>query len=332
MRFWILLMTVAVASQACQQESKSGAGEMPETTEGYFAGNSGVRLFYRTIGSAPDTVIVLHGGPGVDMEYLISDLEPLAQSHTVVYYDQLGAGRSELPADSSKLTIDQYVQDLEHLRTFLGLDKVTLVGHSFGALLANFYSRDYPENVKRLVLIGGLPPSQGDFFTRYAENLNAHLTEEEQTRMRELDQQIISGTNVKEACSQLWAIGLKPRFTDLAKIAEMNGDLCAAPPEALIYAMAKTRSSVWASIGAWDLRAGLADFSAPTLLIHGDAEAIPMDMMEEWLTVLPNARLLRVPDAGHFPYIENPEVVWPAMEEFLNGGWPKALNAVATSR
>ena len=105
---------------------------------------------------------------------------------------------------------------------------------------------------------------------------------------------MISGPNTKEACRQLWAIGLKPRFAKPAKIADMKGDLCAAAAEAIVYGYGKTGSAIWSSIGAWDLRTDLANFSAPTLLIHGEAEAIPMDMVEEWTTVLPNARLLRI--------------------------------------
>ena len=113
-----ILLSLAVSALACKRETNVDPAAQQKVTEGYFAGEGGVQLFYRAIGSAPDTVVVLHGGPGCDMQYLIPDLEPLAMNHTVVYYDQLGAGKSELPADTTKLTIEHYVEDLDILENF----------------------------------------------------------------------------------------------------------------------------------------------------------------------------------------------------------------------
>jgi len=56
----------------------------------------------------------------------------------------------------------------------------------------------------------------------------------------------------------------------------------------------------------------------PTLVVHGEQESIPMDLVEEWVTSLPRARLFRVPRAAHFTYAERPELVWPAVERFLS--------------
>jgi proline iminopeptidase len=72
-----------------------------------------------------------------------------------------------------------------------------------------------------------------------------------------------------------------------------------------------------AAYGDWDLRAGLRSLDVPTLVVHGEEEAIPMDLVEEWVSSLPRAELLRVPRAAHFTYAERPEIVWPAVERFL---------------
>ena len=71
------------------------------------------------------------------------------------------------------------------------------------------------------------------------------------------------------------------------------------------------------SLGDWDFRPDLARVTAPTLNIHGETDAIPMDLVEEWTTALPHARLIKVPGASHFPYVERPDLVWPAIEAFL---------------
>lgn len=72
-------------------------GELPRAREGYVPGAGGVRLSYRVDGSGPDTVVVLHGGPGLNLEGLRPDLRPLARRHTLLYFDQRGSGRSAVP-------------------------------------------------------------------------------------------------------------------------------------------------------------------------------------------------------------------------------------------
>ena len=67
-----------------------------EVREGFIAAGRGVELFYRALGSGGDTLVVLHGGPGFSMDYLIDDLTPLAERHTLIFYDQRGSGRSTL--------------------------------------------------------------------------------------------------------------------------------------------------------------------------------------------------------------------------------------------
>jgi proline iminopeptidase len=71
------------------------------------------------------------------------------------------------------------------------------------------------------------------------------------------------------------------------------------------------------ALGDWDFRAGLARVTAPALIVHGETDAIPMDLVEEWTTALPHARLVKIPGAAHFPYVERPDLVWPAIEAFL---------------
>ena len=97
----------------------------------------------------------------------------------------------------------------------------------------------------------------------------------------------------------------------------IKSDFCAATPAAIVYGLSTTNRVVMGSYGNWDIRAALKGVSAPTLIVHGEQESIPMDLVEEWVTVLPHARLVKVPRAAHFTYVERPEVVWPVVEEFL---------------
>ena len=145
--------------------------------EGYVVTPDSARLFYRVVapatGRAADTLIAIHGGPGVDLESIAGDFAPLAARHVVIFYDQRGAGRSTLPRDTARLTAEQQVADLDAVRRHFALARVTLVAHSYGPLLAATYALAHPDAVRGMVLFGPVPPRRGGtgpkktiFFTR----------------------------------------------------------------------------------------------------------------------------------------------------------------------
>src|SRR2546430_1843111 len=84
---------------------------------------------------------------------------------------QLGAGRSELPADTSRLVVDRQIRDLDEVRRYFGVDRATLVAHSYGPLLAASYALASPTHVRRMVFFGPVPPRRGNFWQRLAANV-----------------------------------------------------------------------------------------------------------------------------------------------------------------
>ena len=102
---------VAVALAGCAPD-----GSTPSVDEGFLAGAGGARIFYRIVGTGPDTLIAVHGGPGAGMNAFFPDVAPIAARHTIIFYDQRGGGRSELPADTSLVEAQYHVADLEAVR------------------------------------------------------------------------------------------------------------------------------------------------------------------------------------------------------------------------
>jgi proline iminopeptidase len=301
----------------------TSVGQQSPGRAGFLPADDGARLYYRVEGSGSDTVVAIHGGPGVDLESLRADFAPLTARHTVIFYDQRGAGLSELPADTTRLFFPRQLADLDAVRRFFRLERMALVAHSYGPLLAASYALAHPDRVSRMVLLGPVPPRRGDFWRRFALNVNARLDSTQRARMAEARARLTDPkADTRQACRDYWAIAMIPRLADASALGKIRSDLCAAPPEAIRYGLSVTNRVVMGSVGDWDLRAGLEDLRVPTLVIHGEQESIPMDLVEEWVTALPDARLLRVPGAAHFAYVERPELVWPAIEEFLAGGWP----------
>jgi proline iminopeptidase len=282
----------------------------------------GVRLWYAETGKG-SPVIVIHGGPGMDHATLAADLSPLEHHHRVIYYDQRGGGLSTLPADPALLTIDHHVADLEALRQHIGLEKVTLLAHSFGPAIAALYAIRYPEHVDRMIFLAPLPPRKGKFFEEFGASLRNRLSDAQRKRAEELQKEFETSNDVTAVCHEYWSIMTPPRLAKSVSPAVVKSDLCAAPPDALRYGMTKTNAATFASLGDWDWIAALSRVKARTLIIHGEEDAIPMAMVSEWVTALPNARILRLPHTAHFPHAEQPKIVFSAIETFLRGGWPR---------
>jgi proline iminopeptidase len=290
--------------------------------QNYVDVGGGVRLFVEERGHG-SPIIIIHGGPGMDHGSLAADLKQFEAAHRLIYYDQRGGGRSTLPADKSLLTIDDHVRDLEALRRHLGLEKVTLLAHSFGPAIAAQYAIHHPDRVERMIFLSPIPPVKGKFFEEYGASLMKRLTDHQKARAEELQKAFTTSTDVNAVCRDYWAIMVPPRVAKSLSASVVKSDLCTAPGDAIRYGMTVTNPATFGSLGDWNWTADLAHVTAPTLIIHGDEDAIPMAMVNAWATALPNARILRLAHTAHFPHAERPRIVFVAIEEFLHGGWPR---------
>jgi proline iminopeptidase len=283
----------------------------------------GVELFVRTAGDG-SPIVVIHGGPGLDHGSVAADLMPLAERHRLIFYDQRGGGRSSLP-DPALLTLDHHVRDLETLRISLGLERMTLLAHSFGPAIAARYAIAYPARVERMVFLGPIPPMKGSFFEDYSATMNGRLSEADRARLAELVK-VFEGAegDPVAACRDYWTIAVPPRLAAGRSPSLVKSDLCTASAEAIRFGMTKTNSAGFLSMGDWDWTGELATVAAPTLIIHGDEDAIPLSLVGGWNRALPDSRMVVLEKTGHFPHVEKPEIVFAAIEQFLGGDWPPA--------
>ena len=281
-----------------------------------FQSGDGVRIWYEQAGKG-SPIVVIHGGPGMDHASLAADLVPLTKHHRVIYYDQRGGGRSSLPDDASLLTIDRHVADLEALRAHLKLEKMTLLAHSFGPAIAALYAIRYPARVDHMIFLGPIPPRKGAFFEEYGTNLMARVGEKERARADEIEKSFSTTKDMTAACREYWSLMTPPRVAKSLPATVVKSDLCSSPPEAIRFGMLKTGPATWASLGDWNWVSDLQNVNVPTLIIHGEEDAIPMKMVEEWATALPHAKLLKLDRTAHFPHAERPGIVFPAIEHFL---------------
>src|SRR5215467_9287652 len=120
--------------------------------EGYLTAADNVRLAYRKVGQGNRFVVILHGGPGLSMDNGRYMMDPLAgNDQTIIMYDQRGGGRSDVVKDPALLGADSHVRDLEAVRQHFGIQKMSLIGISWGSGLAAMYADAHPERITRLV-------------------------------------------------------------------------------------------------------------------------------------------------------------------------------------
>jgi proline iminopeptidase len=275
---------------------------------------------------------VVHGGPGNSLESVRPDFEPLAKNRRVIYYDQRGQGRSELIKDRRKLGYEDHVADLETLRRHFKLEKLTLIGNSWGGLLASLYAVAHPERVERLILDSPASPTR---------DLLAQMEEEIRRRMEKIYKPDQIERNYALRDPDVWKKAKDPIavcrefFTTILRVytytqtleANFKGDVCAGGPESVRLQPA-TRNHAWNSLGNYDLLSKVGVVKAPVLVIHGVADVIPQESSEAWASGYPNARLFLIERSGHMAQIEAPEVFFPAIETFLKGSFPAGAKIV----
>jgi proline iminopeptidase len=263
------------------------------------------------------------------MEYFAEDLTPLARrNHTLLFYDQRGAGRSSLVTDSAGLDGQRFAEDLEAVRQHFGLEQVTLLGHSWGAGVAALYASRYPERVRRLVIVDGIPLQQKELAQAF-QDLAARRDSATRTQMEKWREARLANPGDAAACRAYYVLWFGPFFGDSSAASRTQGDFCAGTADARRNKIASVDRFVAASLGEWDWRPGLRRVGAPALVIHGSVDVLPAESGREWAETLPNARFLLLQGVGHFPYLEAPEAFFTAVDVFLRGSWPPKAQRIA---
>lgn len=262
----VLIATSVLLSTGCGRSPARTAAATPESLprwEGFVSTPDSVRLFTRVVGSGADTIIVLHGGPGLTLDYLAADLEPLAARHTLLFYDQRGTGRSTLVSDSASLNAQRFVDDLEAVRAQFGLSKPTLLGHSWGVGLAALYVQRYPNTLGQLILVDGVPLRLADLKAGFEAMAQARDSSERAEMDRWMETRRAHPEDAA-ACRAYYRLWFRPFFADASALSRSRGDFCAGTTESRRNKIQGVDRFTMASLGNWDWRAAMATIpSAP---------------------------------------------------------------------
>ena len=241
---------------------------------------------------------MLHGGPGGTMNNG-EEMAPLAKGRTVIFYDQRGGGRSELVSDPTLLTANHHVRDLEALREHFRLEHMSLLGISWGSGLVALYTAEHPQRVARLLLVSPMPVARLPFGPERREKIEAVLGKEKIARRDEVARRIptASDDDAVALCREQLSIGMSAYLLDQRHLAHLV-DRCNEMSPASIRNRPTASRATTASLGDWDFRPILARLTMPALVFEGARTNVPLSSTREWASVLPNARLLLIPDAA----------------------------------
>lgn len=269
-----------------------------------FAAINGVRLFTRRIGAGP-VVVVLHGGPGAHHDYLLPQYDGLARGRSLLYYDQRGGGRSAVGRDVP-VGWRAHVEDLAALARHWDLAPATVLGYSWGGLLALLFAIAYPGLVARLALVCPAPVTAADrrrFETAFAERSRAPAIVQARRALQASD---LRDRDPDVYHRRLFELSVAGYFHDPARV---NG----LTP---FRVTGRTQQEVWETLGDYDLRDDLRDLSVPTRVFAGRDDPIPLDSAETTAACL-GARLVVFERSGHCPHVEEPDAFVAALDDWL---------------
>jgi len=282
-------------------------------TEGYVDVEGG-RVWFRIVGSGNATpLVLLHGGPGAPSYYL-NPLEQISEDRPVIFYDQLGAGRSDRPTDTTLWRVDRFVDELAQLRSALGLDEVHILGHSWGAMLAMDYMLTEPDGVKSIIFAS--PALNIKRWTDDAKRLLTALPYETQSVIEqhetagttddpEYQQAVMDYLGLYLTRSDPWSPHLEAAFENFN--AEIYG-LMWGPSEF-------TASGTLRDYNREDV---LPSIDIPVLFTAGRYDEATPETVQHFHNLVPKSEIAIFENSAHMTMLDEPKAYAYAIREFLN--------------
>jgi proline iminopeptidase len=296
--------------------SNSPQTDPPAAREGIIpAGKAG--LYFREIGQG-QPIVILHGGPDFDHTYLLPDLDLWSDSYRLIYYDQRGRGKSASNTQPEDVTVRSDIEDLDIVRSHFLLESVAVMGHSWGGVLALEYAIRYPERVSHLILMNTAPASHVDYMLLRKDRRERAADDFERLKARSTDAAYQAGDpNTVAAYYRIHFRSTLRRPEHLEAVIERLR--ASFTKEGILKARAvedRLMDETWLS-SDYDLLPRLERLSIPTLVIHGEHDLIPVECAEHIAQAIPGARFVLLRDCGHFAYLECPDRVRKAIDEFF---------------
>lgn len=272
------------------------------------------RVWFRSIGGGGERegvpLLILHGGPGCPHDYLENLAALASENRRVIFYDQLGCGRSDQPNDTSLWTVERFTDEIDVVRAALGLERVHLLGQSCGGMLGIEYAIRQPPGLVSLILADSMPSML--LWVEEANRLRAELPPEVNAVLLQHEQAGTTDSPEYRAAVEVFnqrhvcRLQPQPEFVQRAKASYvyryMNG-----PSEFHVIGVIKD----------WDRTDRLGDIQPPTLIISGKYDESTPLLNEILHKGIANSDWVLFEHSSHLPHVEEEEKFMHTVDAFL---------------
>lgn len=283
--------------------------------------DNGYHLWTNTQGEGDIHLLALHGGPGGNHEYWEDAAEQLKKQGLnvqVTMYDQLGSLYSDQPDYSDPaiakkyLTYDYFLDEVDEVRAKLGLDHFYLIGQSWGGLLVQEYAVKYGQHLK-----GAIISSMVDEIDDYVKHINQIREETLSADQVAFMKQCEESGDYSNPKYQEYVQILNENFIDrkqpskLYHLKDLGGDA--------VYNVFQGDNEfvIKGKLKDWHFRDQLKNIQVPTLVTFGEHESMPLATGKKMAELIPNAQFVTTPDGGHHHMVDNPDVYYKHLADFI---------------
>lgn len=248
-----------------------------------------------------------HGGPGCDHTQYLPALTQLADVMQLVYFDHRGSGRSGYP-DPATYTLEQNVKDIEALRQYLGLEKIVLLGQSYGGMVAQKYAIEYGQNLEALILITTAPS------WHYIEKAREELKKKGTPAQQQMGEYLFTGSFTD---NQQFLHFFK-LFGNLYSVSSYNEVRANEAYERMIVSAEALNRGMVDGYKRFDFREELGSITAPTLLLGAQEDWItPIEQTHIIAQKMPKVEMKILENSSHNVWGDAPEATYTAIRNFL---------------
>ena len=283
--------------------------------------DNGYHLWTNTQGDGDIHLLALHGGPGGNHEYWEDAAEQLKKQGLnvqVTMYDQLGSLYSDQPDFSDPeiakkyLTYEYFLDEVDEVREKLGLDNFYLIGQSWGGLLVQEYAVKYGQHLK-----GAIISSMVDEIDEYVDRVN-------ELREKTLSPEAVAFMKECEAKNDY----SNPKYQEYVQV--MNEQYVDRKQPSKLYHLKDLGGTavynvfqgdnefvITGKLKDWHFRDQLKNIKVPTLITFGEHETMPIETAKTMNSLIPDSQLVTTPDGGHHHMVDNPDVYYNHLADFI---------------
>jgi proline iminopeptidase len=258
-------------------------------------------------------VIILHGGPG-SSHYSLQGLKVLSEDRPVIFYDQLGCGKSDRPTDPSLWNIDRFIEELGQIRDALSLDVVHILGHSWGTTLAAAYCLTQPKGIKSVIFSS--PCLSAPLWAEDQVRNRKKLSQEVQDTLSRCESEGTTDSNDYKEATEEFNKNFVYRIHPLPDFLTMGSHF--KNPEVYNIMWGPSEFHVTGNLKDFDCSPRLHEITVPTLFTCGRYDEATPESTKYFSCLTPNSQFHVFENSAHMPYLEETEEYIHVIGDFLN--------------